>query len=151
MKTIIKLIQGSSILALLFFTGACGKSPFCWGDDKNKGIIEQSISVPCYISMGGEIIIDSDSVYSSVVDSSAGCVRTNIDFTKHTLLGLTASGGCTMKLKRVVTKNDANKEYVYKVIARDCGMCRKQVFDNNWVLVPKLPEGWAVRFELEEK
>ena len=129
----------------------CGKSPDCWGEDKNSGIIEQSIDITCpYINSAERIVITSDSVYRKYFDTLY-CKLPTIDFNASSLLGLTARGGCTMKVKRAVTINAETREFVYKVLAKDCGVCRKSVINYNWVLVPKIPEEWTVKFELEEK
>lgn len=137
-------------LSVLVLISACGKSPFCWGDDKDKGIIEEKLSVMCFPHTGKEFVITNDSKFRQLFYPDT-CKQISIDFNKYTLLGLYASGGCTMKIKREVIRDEDKKEYFYKVIARDCGMCKKMTFDYNFVLVPKLPKDWTVRFELKER
>lgn len=139
------------LLCIALLMSACGKSPFCWGEDKNEGIIEQQIDLPCTLIQNNEAVIDSDSAYATIRASDPQCKAPEIDFQKHTLLGLYATGGCAMKLKRKVTIDEGERQYVYHVMARDCGICQKMVVAFNWVLVPKLPAGWTVRFELETK
>ncbi len=144
----LKTICGLIFILLL---NACGKSPFCWGEDKNEGIIEQSIDLFCVSFGNDQPVIDSDSAYAAILSPDPQCKAPEIDFAKYTLLGQYVTGGCTMKLKRDVTVDEGQQQYVYQVTARDCGRCKKLVTAFNWVLVPKLPAGWTVRFELEEK
>lgn len=142
-------VLGVYLLSLFIFN-SCGTAPGCWGEDKNTGIIQESFNASC-LPKGGkkQYVITNDSMYKSVFDST--CASVAVDFKQCSILGQYASGGCTMKLKRDVRSDADNREYVYKLIAKDCGLCKSLQFGYNWVKVPKLPEGWTVRFELKEK
>jgi hypothetical protein len=150
-KQIIRFSKAiGAFLFSVFIFNACGIAPGCWGEDKNSGIIQESLNVACSPrAEQKQFVITSDSMYKSMFDST--CALTAIDFNQYSLLGQYASGTCTMKFKRDVRSDADRKAYVYKLIAKDCGLCKKMQIAYNWVKVPKLPEGWTVRFELKEK
>jgi hypothetical protein len=41
-------------------------------------------------------------------------------------------------------------KYIFTVYVNDKGLCKSQGVSMNWVLVPKLPSGYSVQFEVEE-
>lgn len=139
------------LFTILIFTAlfsACSKSPKCWGDNKNKGIINSSIRIDCAPD-GEQFIISDDSTYVNLFPSS--CNLPTIDFNTNSLLGLYAEGGCELKFIREVSQLDNEKKYHYKVTVKSCGFCKKLAYSYNWVTVPKLPSGWTVTFEINEK
>lgn len=132
------------LIGLTLFT--CSRSPRCWGEDKNKGFIESSAQIECLPdSDKKEFRIDSDSALKSCFNS--GCELPVIDFSKHTLLGLYASGGCELKFIRLVKRSGTT--YTYSVKVNQCGACKKLSFSYNWVIVPKLTTTDKVIFELK--
>lgn len=147
------------LLSIFFIAGllsSCGKSPRCWGDDKNKGIINSTELISCEPVLFQEnYVITSDSVYqqtfADILTGQPNCVLPSIDFSTHTLLGVRATGQCELKAIREVTKMDNEKKYHFKVTVISCGICKKLSYKDNWVTVPKLPDGWTVTFEIEEK
>jgi ssDNA-binding Zn-finger/Zn-ribbon topoisomerase 1 len=147
-KTLVRLIF--ILIAGQFLS--CSKNPKCWGDDKNKGIIKNSIDLDLKCNPKAdqsEYIIIDDSTFIKTFDSS--CSLPNFDFNTESLLGLYADGGCEVKFIREVTRIDSEKKYHYKVTVKDCGNCKKLGYSYNWVAVPKLPSGWTVTFETKEK
>jgi len=129
----------------LFFT-RCSQSPKCWGNDKNNGIIESSVEVPCSGALHDELTINSEAEFKSNVDST--CTIPSIDFNENTLLGVRTTFGCNAKFIREVTKDEVNHLYNYKVIVKECGACKRLGISYNWVLVPKLPQDWRVSFKV---
>lgn len=104
------------------------------------------------------ILVNDDSTYQALPLRShayrEGCLnkpRPNIDFTKYTLLGLFTQGGCDVYYRRKVEKDDVNKRYIYSVKIKECGVCKKLMINNNWVLVPKLPTGYTVQYERKQE
>ena len=139
------------LFTIILFAGlvsSCSKSPKCWGDDKNKGIINGSIRIDCEPN-GEQFIINDDSTYKETFSSS--CTLPTVDFSSYTLLGLYADGGCEVKFIREVTQLDNENKYHYKVTVKSCGACKKLGYSYNWVTVPKLPSGWTVTYEIDEK
>ena len=73
----------------------------------------------------------------------------SVDFSTYTLLGNYAQGGCDVAFTRSVIRDDNSKKYSYTVTVREAGSCKKLGFSMNWVLVPKLPPGYAVDFRIK--
>jgi hypothetical protein len=137
-----------SFLALLVFNGCIG-GPRCIGDDKQLGAINSQPLISCQPSAGEEFVIAHDSIYRKLFP---GCQLPHIDFSSETLIGLyTTSTGCDNKVKREVRVDNEHKEYLYTVTITECGLCKPLYMDYNWVTVPRLPEGWVVRFERKKK
>ncbi len=147
------------LITIFIFLGlfiSCSKSPECWGDNKNKGIINSSIRIDCSPTTTQQnYVITSDSVYqqtfSNTITGQANCQLPSIDFSKETLLGVSATGQCKIKVIREVESIDKENKYHYKVKVRSCGLCKKMAYIDNWVTVPKLPNGWTVTFEVDDK
>jgi len=99
-----------------------------------------------------EYIVQSNSEYQLLLNSSVCQNYTtlpNIDFSQYTLLGKFASGQCKVTFKRQVTKDEANLKYNFTVYVFDKGLCKRQGQSMNWVIVPKLPVGWTVKYEIK--
>jgi hypothetical protein len=134
---------------------ACKKSPFCHGGEVHKGIIVSGVSISCRPDIQQEnYIIRSDSAYRKLFNHSPTslptCSLPSIDFASFDLLGLPADGsGCDIMFIRKVKRVKKNKRYEYSVKVRTCGLCKMLGLSDNWVLVPKIPEGWEVDFEVK--
>lgn len=154
-------------LALIIFgiVISCNKSPVCWGDDVNKGVIEKyydvrdfPMCVEVYVNENEKLIINGPLDLSNITDSNcynlseAGYSSTppDIDFYEYSLLGFWATGRCETKFIREVSKNETNKKYTFKIKVKDCGTCKSERFDANLVLLPKIPDGFIVDFVLED-
>jgi hypothetical protein len=147
-KSIVRLIF--ILLAGQFLS--CSKNPKCRGDDKNEGIINNSVNIDIKCSPKAdlsEFVILDNSSFIQTFDST--CPLPDIDFAAESLLGLYAEGGCEVKFIREVTRLDSEKKYHYMVTVKDCGYCKKLGYSYNWVTVPKLPSGWAVTFDTKKK
>ncbi len=143
MKALLKL----SLLIVGLMLASCSKSPKCWGDDVNKGIIAELVTIHCFpVSSETQFSIDSDSSYTTVFDSA--CELPSIDFSRYTLLGVYTEGQCKTRYIREVEKQESKKDYHYKVEVKNCGTCKKMSVSYNWVLVPKVPSGWLVNYEV---
>jgi hypothetical protein len=152
-------------LSIFGIISSCSKSPACWGDDVNKGIIKDyynihdfPMCVEVYVNENEDLIIKSSLELSNITDSNcynlpeAGYSSTppDIDFNEYSLLGFWATGQCETKFIREVLKNETDKKYTYKIKVKDCGTCKSERYDANLVLVPKIPDGFIVDFVLEE-
>lgn len=144
------------ILIVLGVFYSCSKSPKCWGDNKNKGVIVSSVQIACEpLSELQNFIINDDSTFQEIFTNSLTgelfCSLPSIDFNSYSLLGLFASGGCEVKFIREVVKIEEEKEYHYDVIVKSCGGCKKESYSFNWVTVPKVPDGWDVLFQVSQR
>ncbi|MBD2699086.1 hypothetical protein IC229_00440 [Spirosoma sp. BT702] len=106
------------------------------------------------------IVIDNDSSFrayfdyknyydSTRFDRNFSCLNYQLEpvnFSKYSLLGNYAAGGCDVAFTRTVERDDMAKKYIYTVKVREAGACKKLEYSMNWVLVPKLPMGYTVEF-----
>lgn len=97
-----------------------------------------------------EHIIQSDTqnIYNLVVSFNNENIE-NIDFKKYTVLGKYTTGQCKVTFERNVTKNDLIKQIEYKIKVHQCGNCKENLEDMNWVLVPKIPDSYKIIFIVE--
>ncbi|MNJ83865.1 hypothetical protein D3C87_12930 [compost metagenome] len=144
MKTVIYL----TICLFLFLINSCSKSPKCWGKDKNKGDISANMEIRCEPISGDQWIIQDENTYQQTFP--AGCSLPSIDFSKYTLLGVSANGGCETKYIREVTRSD-NGNVDYVVTVKSCGTCKSLALSNNWVTIPKIPSTATVHFDVKSK
>ncbi len=147
MKAMIK--NGRICLNALIFTIwiILGMGCTCKNGAYNNGIIIKEIGNSCTIMdrFNNGLIIDNDSAYYLNFDEK--CQPEKIDFSKFTILGNYASGGCYATFIRTVSIDEKNKKYTYLIDVNNCGLCSRAVISYNWVLVPKLPLGWKVEFQ----
>ena len=73
-----------------------------------------------------------------------------IDFSKYTVLGKYSDiSACRTVFDRSVTKNTEQQKYIYKIIVIHCGDCEALWSDMNWILIPKIEDGFSVEFVVE--
>ena len=148
----IKLLISTVLIIGAFLS--CSKSPKCWGDNKNKGIIENSIRIDCEpASEQQEFVITNDSIFEQVFTNpftgQLYCTLPVVDFNNYSLLGLFTTGSCEIKYIREVNRNESEQNYHYKVVVKSCGTCKKESYSYNWVTVPKIPDDWNVTFDID--
>ncbi|UFH56250.1 hypothetical protein [Spirosoma sp. KNUC1025] len=144
-------------------------------NDHNRGLIvsdypttAQADKWSCYVPdtfdgrqqvAKNNVVIDSDSAlyayfsYDTTQHSLNSPCRNYkpepIDFSRYTLLGNYASGGCNVAFTRTVERDEHARQYVYTVKVREAGFCKKLEYSMNWVLVPKLQPGYRVAFLIQ--
>jgi hypothetical protein len=103
----------------------------------------------------------SDSAYAALAldhlqmfpqwNGTVDCSNPSIDFSTHTLLGQTVScGGCGDVEYTVNYKQDYfGRYYTFSVQAIQHGYCDMGWETTVWLLVPKIPRGYSVRFETQ--
>ena len=154
------------LVCIVAIAESCKKGCFI-KNDKLEGIIESEYEFgECFSNYSPpdfnvlEFVINDDSTFQSLAlelrknykSECDSAVPEAIDFIKHTLLGMrTTGGGCSVDFFRKVTKDDAGKKYEYLVRVLECGICSKGFRSMNWVLVPKLPQGYSVEFEVKNR
>lgn len=140
------LTRNIVLTALSLSLYSCSRSPRCWGEDKNKGLILSSLDISCTPDWNDkEFRIDSDSALKRYFNQ--GCQIPSIDFNTQTLLGFYATGGCEIKFIREVKKN--GNTYTYSIKVNECGTCKKLVYSYNWVIVPKIAASDQVTYQLK--
>ncbi len=152
----IKYIIGFLVVFLFLFS--------CEKEDINSGLIicehdfgECFDPIPKGGGLGKKYVITDDSSYQalelSIYTSKSQClnpIRPFVDFSKYSLLGKYADGAGNVRMKREVIDDKSNLRYIYKIKVKGCSLYSLKLgCDMNWVLVPKLPPGYTVRFEVE--
>jgi hypothetical protein len=76
------------------------------------------------------------------------CAHPEINFNEYTLLGTNAdASGCEApEYKMDVIRNGG--EYIFIINIRTIGDCDMAILHNKWILVPKIPAGYKVSFEI---
>lgn len=104
------------------------------------------------------VVIESDSAFKRLFrqPSRYGCSDSSlpaIDFSIHTLVGAEfQTGGCSAgrRYRTCLTRNDSDKLYRF-TITRKPNPCRGMGRVRFFALVPKLPNGYTVRFEVDNE
>lgn len=141
------------VMMFVLLLPACRKSPRCWGEDKNKGEIVESIPLGFCTFSENQLWDNAVIRTQAELDTALACNASmpEIDFTKHSLLIAKAEGLCVAKVIRKVTIDDDAKSCVYKIKIRSCGWCKVQTLHENAVLIPKIPEDYTVEFDVDAK
>ena len=148
-----KLILMTGCVALTALVISCTNEILCTGGSHvSTGIITASPDILCPVKgSGSNFVIRSEDVYIQTFDTSGvpvSCDLPAIDFSESTLLGLFAQGTCEVNFTRDVVRIEDENRYHYSVTVGECGDCEKLTSSYNWVVVPILPEGWVVSFEV---
>jgi hypothetical protein len=103
-----------------------------------------------------QIVITNNETYLIFCDSvrvlpySPNCDSATpeiINFTQYSLLAVsTGGGGCDAYYERKILKDIQHKKIIYKIKARYTGECMAILSSWNWVLIPKIEEGYSVEF-----
>ena len=148
-------------LAIIIF---CASVAFTSCDDSTFDLAELtfeefSFDFNCYESISEEkVVINDQNTFQELLDTTfqnnGSCDTTNlpsIDFTQYTLLGtFRDASGCTQEFIKNLYIDEDNQKYVYNVTVEEEGGCLPYVTSMNWILAPKLPEGYTVEFLEEE-
>jgi hypothetical protein len=104
------------------------------------------------------IIKDNETYLKTIRDDASrkSCLKTieKIDFNKHSLLGIEINSGycgIPLGLKHQAAKDEAKKQYLLSISYLDPqgAVCRAYSQYDLWVLVPKIPAGYEVKFEVK--
>jgi hypothetical protein len=107
---------------------------------------------------GDQFIIKTRETFLKKIGSDASrnkCLKDfgKLDFGKNTLLGIelnTGYCGVPLGLKSQAVKNETEKQYVIKIsYLEPRGTCRALSQYDLWLLVPKLPDDYTVKFEVK--
>ncbi len=106
-----------------------------------------------------QFVIKDDAAYLKAIRNDASrerCLQDleKIDFGKHTLFGIEINSGyCDypLGLKYQVLKTEEKKQYLLNITYLDPrgSVCRALSQYDLWLLAPKLPDGYDVKFEVK--
>lgn len=150
------------VFILLIILTACQKV-----DDENVGntIILQDVDAnyldfgPCFYGSSAfdSIVIQNQAAYLTLEDSlrygeSKECEDASlplIDFSQYTLIGKwTGASGCYASYERRIVKKFNAQTYLYQIKVTSHGLCEMLISDMNWAVIPQIPPGWKVEFEV---
>jgi hypothetical protein len=163
-----KFILSLSILFILNFVFACKgilrkecKENFA----TDQGIIIRKINDGCYPSLNfpekleKTWIVTSKSQWDSIWTDydkkyTTTCDTPKVDFTTESVLAFYHGSGHGIKNIRSVSRDDGAKTIKYKILDIDCNKTRSRTMEfmvsYHLVVIPKIPEGYNVIFELSE-
>ena len=152
-------MKGFVRIALLAFVGItaikCSKeSPLTLPDDENNGAIINNaliLSEKSNADADGGVLVDSeeqDNYGLRVFFQGQSQAPEAIDYSQYSLLGVYAQGTCEAQFVRSVAIDTAAKVVNYTVRVNELGNCERLVEDPNWVLVPAIPGGYDINFEV---
>jgi hypothetical protein len=108
-----------------------------------------------------QFVITDNETYLKTIRSDASrdrCLKKleKIDFSKHTLLGIEINSGyCEIPLGLTyqTVRDKAKKQYLVGISYLDPqgSFCRAYSQYDLWMLVPRLPEGYEVKFEVKAR
>jgi len=135
--------------------------------DKKTDVTEQCIfynpfTSPCFSRLAAfsldHFIITDNEAYQKFGDtirdypSGINCDTITlpvIDFNKYTLIGKhTGGGGCHAYYERQILQDDNAKIIIYRITVQYEGKCTMLYESRNWVLIPKLQNGYSVEFQV---
>jgi hypothetical protein len=108
--------------------------------------------------LGDQFVIKTSATFFEKIGNNASrheCLKDfgKLDFNKNTLLGIelnTGYCGFPFGLKSQAVKNETEKQYVVKIsYFEPRGTCRALSQYDLWLLVPKLPDDYTVKFEVK--
>lgn len=138
-------------VAVTFCWLSCSKSPACWGKDKAEGIIKETVAIDCWpVSRQTAYSITTQERLEFIFEienQEPLCTLPDIDFETESLLGLFTTGECETKYIRSVEESEVDKNITYKVTIKSCGNCSDMDSSYNWVIIPKIPSDYTVKFE----
>ncbi|MFD1141423.1 hypothetical protein ACFQ4C_09895 [Larkinella insperata] len=142
------------LLLLPFLSLSCQDEPTCEKtDDEATGIIISVLSNrvandPVAGDLGREgIRISTPEDYQRLF---VGCCNGHlgaVNFNESDVLGLsTVNRGCSSSYQRNVRRDDATKRIIYTVTELYCKKCSPVDGQGNFVIIPKVPEGYTVEY-----
>jgi len=117
--------------------------------EKYRELEAQFLELSCCSDLlGKEYIIENDSLLNYLKSQCSKLSFPEIDFNYYTLLAIPIDIGCDDELIRHIYKDDINQKYIYNIEVHT-GTCKMLAIFCNWAIVPKLPSGYAVEFNVK--
>ncbi len=130
-----------------------------------QGIITRKINDGCYPSLNFPDNLEKrwvitrksswDSAWTDYEDKyTQSCDTPVVDFNTESVLVFYHGNGHGIKNVRSVTKDDGKKNIHYKITDYDCNkkraVTKEYIVSYNMVVIPKIPDGYSVTFEISE-
>ena len=164
------MLQNTNLKIIIVFTALIGLLAACASSNDpapvdecrsvsyDPGIVQQELNFGnCFIEKQEDNYVIEDSTEYAAIKSaftqSQFCESADfpvVDFSEYTLLAQWADGGgCSINFYNAVADVSESKEYLFTTTVQECGFCEMYGFSYNWVLVPKLPNDYTVRFQVK--
>lgn len=131
--------------------------------DNHQVLVSREIDLKgcIHTHSGKQFIIKDEATYLKTIRNDGSrdhCLKNleKIDFEKNSLLGLEINSGYCRRpigLEFQVLKDETTKEYQFNIDYTDPkgSVCRALSQYDLWVLVPKIPDGFTVKFDVQPK
>ncbi len=118
-------------------------------EDSNTGIIVQDVIIypqVGYLANVTGVHITGNNLYADefLVSWDGGVTKVPVDWTSYDILANPMTINCKASFVRDVEYNNAASIVNYVVTATTCSSCENERFVENFVLVPKIANGYSV-------
>jgi hypothetical protein len=123
----------------------------------DTGLIIKELDM-CVAFLDTQVVIKNKRDYQTYLsrqidreNCSASYKQPRIDFSRYAILGFFAEGEGKTEFFRSVVRQDSLKRYVYSIVVKEYLVRKVGLAGMNFVLVPQLPVGYTVQFELKKE
>ena len=144
------------LIATTFATGSCVKKCKLSESSSDNGVIVKDVIIypnSGYMtsSMGGDYHIDATHPYAGdfQVSDNGGQTKGAINYSAYNILANPVVVKCDASFVRTVTIDDVNQIVNYTIDVTECSTtCDEQRTLENYVLVPAIPAGYTVVYDV---
>lgn len=144
------------LLGTTLATGSCVKKCKLSESSSDNGVIVKDIVIypnSGYMtsSMGGDYHIDGSHSYAGEfqISQDGGQTRSSVNYSTYHILGNPVVVKCDASFVRTVTIDDVNQIVNYTIDVTECSTtCDEQRTTENYVLVPAIPSGYTVIYDV---
>ena len=115
------------------------------------GLIVKNATLSSKLSLYGDTTNYTGKYQNMVVSFDNGVTYEPIDTNKYTMISHLTYSGATPRYIRSVYKDDADKKYIYHITVLICGYTEELEMNNNFVLIPKVEDGYTGEYMVEYK
>jgi NMD protein affecting ribosome stability and mRNA decay len=99
--------------------------------------------------MKGNYVVTSNSEWANEFEVSIdGGARNPVDYSNYTILCYPILSKCNAQFVRDVSFNSVSQTVEYKIEVTQCNKCEEDRITENYVLVPKFPSNYKVKFDV---
>ena len=142
------------LLVIAGFLANCNRECRNLSDTESGGILKAYDFGGCFLYTGidSQNVIDDAGKWTAFKQKYLKYCDTlkleNIDFSKHMLVGYKLKVyACNVAFHRKLIVDDNAKTYTYSIEMEICKGCNTELASPNWVIMPKLPAGYSLRFQ----
>jgi len=150
----LKVFLPVAVISLCFINTSCKKKCVMEPNNLDKGWIEENVIFyprRSYITsdMKGNYVVTSNSEWANEFEVSIdGGARNPVDYSNYTILCYPILSKCNAQFVRDVSFNSVSQTVEYKIEVTQCNKCEEDRITENYVLVPKFPSNYKVKFDV---